>query len=183
MDITINNEARVECPHILKPRLQKCQVQGLTLLSNSTNLCKHLQCVRVSGILYVIYNNFSFCFSGKCNSIPSLSSSSPCGQAVGISSLFVRLALNSAWLSPAPPCVSRVHFLPVSNFHDDVFTLDFGMLVSWDRILLQPVEWTSPEIEEPVFSLNYPRRASWLRRPAGSIVSHPSNDHLEELLL
>lgn len=119
------------------------------LLSNSTNLCKRLQCVRVSGVLSVIYNNFNFCVSGKCNSILSLSSSSPCGQAVSISSLFVKLALNSAWLSPAPPCVSRVHFLPVSNFHDDVFPLDFGMLVSWDRIPLQQIEWTSPEIEEP----------------------------------
>lgn len=71
----------------------------------------------------VIYNTFNSYFSVKCNSIPS-SAGPPVDQAAGTSSLFWRLALNSAWLLPAPtPC-----FLDSPFPLFPTFTMTFSLL-------------------------------------------------------
>ena len=91
----------------------------------------------------VIYNIFNSYFSVKCNSIPS-SAAPPVGQATGISSLFLRLVLSSAWLLPAPtPCFLGSLF---SLF--PTFTMMFSLLA---------LEYWCPGTGSPCNQLNEPR--------------------------
>lgn len=97
------------------------------------------------------------------NSIPS-AAAPPGDQAAGHLLTFLEPGDKLSLVHTRTPCSLPV-FLgltlsPVPTSQGDVFALSVGMLVSWDRTPLNQLNEPSPEVKEPVFSLNYPRRAS-----------------------